>query len=303
MKKKLTLFSTFLLIFVFSFSVAANEPSTKELKRKVAIGRFTNETQYAKGLFYDRNNDPMRKQALDILSTKLGASGKFILLERDDLDVLLQEMQKTGGTMNNIGADYMILGSITEFGRKDEGKQGVFNSTKTQTVEAAVSIRLVDVSTGLIIYTDEAKGLAETVSKKTLGIGGSAAFDATLSDKAISGAISQLVDNIINKCMNKVWKSYFLSIDGSTAIISGGGSQGIAVGDSFNIVSNGKKVKNPQTGIIIELPGSVVGKFTVNSIGGETPETEYSLGSISDVNPAITESNLNDFHIEQINTK
>ena len=30
-------------------------------------GRFSNETQYAKGLFYDKENDPMRKQALDIL--------------------------------------------------------------------------------------------------------------------------------------------------------------------------------------------------------------------------------------------
>ena len=34
------------------------------LKRKVAIGRFTNETQYAKGIFYDKENDPMGKQAL-----------------------------------------------------------------------------------------------------------------------------------------------------------------------------------------------------------------------------------------------
>lgn len=47
------------------------------LKRKVAIGRFSNETQYAKGIFYDKENDPMGKQALDILSAKLAASGKF----------------------------------------------------------------------------------------------------------------------------------------------------------------------------------------------------------------------------------
>ena len=50
------------------------------LKRKVAIGRFSNETQYAKGIFYDKENDPMGKLALDILSAKLAATGKFILL-------------------------------------------------------------------------------------------------------------------------------------------------------------------------------------------------------------------------------
>ena len=96
----------------------------KTIKRKVAIGRFTNETQYAKGLFYDKENDPMRKQALDILSSKLAASGKFILLERDDLDVLVAE---AGSSMDKIGADFIILGSITEFGRKAEGEQKVFS--------------------------------------------------------------------------------------------------------------------------------------------------------------------------------
>jgi hypothetical protein len=45
----------------------------------VAIGRFSNETQYAKGLFYDKENDPMGKQALDIYLTTTAASGQFIL--------------------------------------------------------------------------------------------------------------------------------------------------------------------------------------------------------------------------------
>ena len=47
------------------------DPNARVIKRKVAIGRFSNETQYAKGIFYDKENDPMGKQALDILSAKL----------------------------------------------------------------------------------------------------------------------------------------------------------------------------------------------------------------------------------------
>lgn len=248
----------------------------KTIKRKVAIGRFSNETQYAKGLFYDKENDPMRKQALDILSSKLAASGKFILLERDDLDILVDE---AGEDMNKIGADYIILGSITEFGRKVEGEQKVFSSSKTQTVEAGVSIRLVQASTGLIIYSDEAKGFAETTSTQTLGIGGSAGYDATLSDKAISAALSQLVENIINKCMDMPWKSYFLSIEDGTYIISGGKSQGLAPGDEFTVYEKGKTVKNPQTGIDIELPGTKIGTVTVIQSIGDTPETEISICS------------------------
>jgi curli biogenesis system outer membrane secretion channel CsgG len=264
-------------IFIIMIAMMMMIPSfgqEKTLKRKVAIGRFTNETQYAKGVFYDRENDPIRKQALDILSAKLATSGKFILLERDGLEELVAE---SGSEMQKIGADYIILGSITKFGRKVEGDQGVFTESKTQTVEAGVSIRLVDVSTGLIIYSDEASGFAETTSKQTLGIGGTAGFDATLSDKAISAALSQLVENIINKCMDKPWKGYILDIEDGTYIISGGKSQGIVEGSTFALYKKGKVVTNPQTGIKVELPGTKLGSVTVVSNMGDTPETEISF--------------------------
>ena len=264
----------------------------RTIKRKVAIGRFSNETHYAKGLFYDKENDPMRKQALDILSAKLAASGKFILLEREDLDVLAAE---AGKNMNKIGADYIILGSITEYGRKNEGQQKLFSSTKTQTVEAGVSIRLVEASTGLIIYSDEAKGYAETSSTTTLGLGGTAGYDATLSDKAISAALSQLVENIINKCMDQPWRSYILAVQDGSFVISGGASQGLTVGDSFNVYRKGKVVKNPQTGVDIELPGTLTGKVTVVSMTGNTPETEISFCSYE--GEPVKEDQLTDYYI------
>ena len=81
MKEKLK-FILFALVAAF-IVLPVHAQEEKTIKRKVAIGRFSNETQYGKGLFYDKENDPMRKQAMDILSSKLAASGKFILLERD----------------------------------------------------------------------------------------------------------------------------------------------------------------------------------------------------------------------------
>lgn len=268
------------------------------LKRKVAIGRFSNETQYAKGIFYDKENDPMGKQALDILSAKLANSGKFILLERSDLASLLEECQKNKSAASTIGADYMIIGSITEYGRKDTGKSGIFSSQKTQTVEAAVAIRLVDVSTGLIIYSDEAKGTAELTTKTTMGVGGKAGFDATLSDKAISEAIGQLVENIINKCTNNAWKTYFLSYDTDAILIAGGKSQGIKEGMTFTIMTKGKQVKNPQTGIMITLPGKNVGTAKVIMSGGDTPETEYSFVEIT-TTENINANNMGNYIIEE----
>lgn len=272
----------------------------KVIKRKVAIGRFTNETQYAKGIFYDKENDPMGKQALDILSAKLAASGKFLLLERSDLASLLEEAKKNDNGLATIGADYMIIGSITEYGRKNVGKSGVFSTTKSQIVEAAVAVRLVDVSTGLIIYSDEGKGSAELTTRTTMGVGGKADFDATLSDKAISEAIGQLVENIINKCTDKPWRTFFLSFDADAQLIAGGASQGLKVGDKFVVKTKGKTVKNPQTGVMIELPGKNIGTVTVTEMAGDTPETEYSFVSFSGDNSAIDADKLTNYYIEEI---
>lgn len=274
------------------------QESGKVLKRKVAIGRFSNETQYAKGLFYDKENDPMGRQASDILSTRLAASDKFLLLERNDLDKLQEENQLNKSDLQKIGADYLILGSITQFGRKNVGDQRVFSSTKSQIVEAAVSIRLVDVKTGLIIYSDEAKGEAELKTKETLGVGGKAGFDATLSDKAISAAISKLVENIINKCTDAPWRAYILAADENGVIISGGASQGISVGDRFAVKTRGKQVTNPQTGIQFELPGKVIGQVKVEAVQGNTPETEFSLVSVTE--GEIDPTQLNNYYIEEI---
>lgn len=278
----------------------STEETGKFIKRKVAIGRFSNETQYAKGIFYDKENDPMGKQALDILSAKLAASGKFLLLERGDLQTLLEEAKKSDNGIATIGADYMIIGSITEFGRKDVGKSGVFSSSKSQVVEASVAIRLVDVSTGLIIYSDEGKGMAELTTRTTLGVGGKAGYDATLSDKAISEAIGQLVENIINKCTDKPWRTYFLSYDADAQLIAGGASQGVKVGDTFAVKVKGKKVKNPQTGVMIELPGKQIGTVTIAATGGDTPETEFAYVTFNGNGNAIDASKLTDYYIEEI---
>ena len=275
------------------------EEEYKGVKRKVAIARFSNETQYAKGLFYSKDNDPLGKQAVDILSTKLASTNKFILLERQDLDKILEELEITGNdSYQKVGADYLIIGSITEFGRKNIGDVNAFSRSKTQTVQAGVSIRLVDVTTGQIIYSEEAKGEAVTTNKTVMGLGERTDFDATLSDKAISVAISKLVENIINNCMDRPWKSYFLSYDDDGIIISGGSSQGLLVGDTFEVFEKGKKVKNPQTGMFMELPGKSVGSIKIDFSGGDSVENEFSVVTL--IEGSVDRNNLSNYFIKEI---
>lgn len=265
-----------------SMTETVEEAAAKNLKRKVAIGRFSNETKYGKSVFYNKDNDPMEKQAQDLLVSKLAAADKFLLLERSDLSKLDDEVSLSGQEMvQRLGADYLIIGSITKYGRLTTGKSKMFKKTKTQEAEASVSIRIVDVYTGLIIFSDESSGTASLSTKTVMGLGGRAGFDATLSDKAISAAIDKMVENIIVKCTDSPWKSFILSADQDAVIISGGEAQGLKVGDSLLVKKRGKQVKNPQTGIMIELPGSLVGSVTIASSFGDTPETQASIVSYS----------------------
>jgi curli biogenesis system outer membrane secretion channel CsgG len=278
--------------------INTSKQSEQSLKRKVAIARFSNETQYAKGVFYNKENDPLGKQAVDILSSKLAATNKFILLERADIDKLLEELKLEGNQgFKTIGADYIIVGSITEFGRKNVGDVNAFSRSKTQTVQAGVNVRLVDVSTGQIIYSEEAKGEAETTNTTVLGFGERADYDATLSDKAISAAISKLVENIVNNCMDRQWKAYFLSYDENGIIVSGGKSQGVRVGDVYEVVERGKVVTNPQTGMPLELPGKQVAKVKVSFTGGDLPTNEFSL--VAFVEGDIDKNNLSNYYIKE----
>ena len=63
-------------------------------------------------------------------------------------------------------------------------------------------------------------------------------------------------------------------------------------------MSKGKKVKNPQTGMTIELPGKQLGTVTVIATAGDTPETEYSIVTYNGDTP-IDGEKLSNYYIIQ----
>ncbi len=123
--------------------VLQKEAPQRTLKRKVAIARFSNETKYGSGFFSDSGQNQIGKQATDILSTRLTETGKFLLLERADYDKIEQELKSGGNEALKIPADYLVVGSISEFGRKNTSDVGIFSRVKKQSAYAKVNVRLV----------------------------------------------------------------------------------------------------------------------------------------------------------------
>lgn len=283
-----------------SKSLDIKESEPKGLKRKVAIGRFTNETRYGQSFFLDKDSNKIGKQAMDILSSKLFQSGRFIMLERADLSKIEKELKIGSSKKLDNSADYLILGSITEFGRKETSDVGVFSRVKKQETFAKVHIRIVDVNTGQIIYSEDGKGTAYSEAGTVMGVGGKAGYDGQLNDKAIEGAISDLTSNIIENMLDKPWRGYILAYEDRSFMISGGKSQNIKVGDLFDVYKKGKQIKNPQTNMMMTLPGKKIGVIKIISTLGDTPDTEVSLASIEngDLKSYVTAKDFTNLYIQ-----
>ncbi|MDH3354570.1 MAG: CsgG/HfaB family protein, partial [Chromatiales bacterium] len=244
------------------------------------------ETKHGNSFLLDDNNDRIGKQASDILSSMLVDTGKFIMLERSDLDKILKEKDYANISTQKVGADFLVIGSVTEFGRKSLSEVGLFSRNKKQVVRAVVTIRLLDVRTGQILYSEEGSGEATVEAGTAFGMGDRAGYDATLDDKALHAAISQLTSNIVGNLLDSPWKSYILAEESGAFLIAGGRSQGIRKGSKFKIVTVGKKIKNPQTGIIIELPGKRVATIRISSLSG-SGDNEISIADVVEgkINP------------------
>jgi curli biogenesis system outer membrane secretion channel CsgG len=122
------------------------------LKRKIALGRVTNETAYGKSLLRDNAGDPVGKQIADMLSKALTESGAFVVLERTDVSKLQDENKLTGVKQDLVGVDALVLGSLTEFGRKTVGETGFVSSSKKQVAFAKIDLRVVDVASGQSLF-------------------------------------------------------------------------------------------------------------------------------------------------------
>jgi curli biogenesis system outer membrane secretion channel CsgG len=262
----------------------SNQPTG--LKRKVAIARFSNETLYGKGAFYVKENDPLANKATDILASKLAQSQKFVLLEASKD---LQGSSYGFETEKLIGVDYIIVGSVSEFGRKDETDSKVFSRSREQTAIATVNIRLIDVKTGKVIYGEEGSGSSASQNKSSFGVGSTASYDTSINDQAISAAISKLIDNIINKLTDSPWKSFILSEQDGTYLIAGGKTQGVQVGNEFSVEQKGKEMKNPQTGGTITLPGTQIATLkVVQVVDAQNADNEVSICTLQ--SGAITQT-------------
>ena len=261
-------------------AVAEQAGSSPRLKRKIALGRISNETNYGRSLLHDRYDDPLGKQVTDLMSKALTESGAYLVFERPDIGRVQAESRLTDSKLKLIGVDALIVGSLTEFGRKTVGATGFVSSSKRQVAFAKIDIRLVDTTTGHVFFAASGAGEASTETASTFGFGSQAGYDGTLNDAAIRQAVADAVNRMSVELSARPWETYVLKSEGNRVYLGGGRSQGIRPGMRFVVQTRGERMISPQTGAEITLPGQTIASLRVDSLFGEGELNEGAVASV-----------------------
>ncbi|MEK6385405.1 MAG: CsgG/HfaB family protein [Paraburkholderia tropica] len=168
---------------------------------KIAVGKFDNRSAYMRGIFSD-GIDRLGGQAKTILITSLQQSGRFNVLDRDNLDEIRQEAGFAKQVQTIKGANYVITGDVTEFGRKEVGDHqlfGILGSGKNQIAYAKVSINVVDTTTSEVVASSQGAGEYSLSNREIIGFGGTASYDSTLNGKVLELAIQEAVNHLADQ--------------------------------------------------------------------------------------------------------
>ncbi len=174
----------------------------------ISVGKFDNRSSFMRGVFSD-NVDRLGGQAQTILVTHLQQSRRFSVLDRTNMAEIKEEaaLQKKAQTLK--GAEFVVTGDVTEFGRKDVGDKqlfGILGRGKTQIAYAKVNLNIVDALTSEVVFSSQGAGEFSLSEREVIGFGGTAGYDSTLNGKVLDLAIRDAVNNLVTGIDSGAWR-------------------------------------------------------------------------------------------------
>ena len=177
-------------------------------KNPISVGKFDNRSTFLRGLFSD-GVDRLGSQAKTILVTHLQQSNRFVVLDRENMTEIQQEAKLRNKDQKLKGAQFVLTGDVTEFGRKETGDQqlfGILGRGKTQVAYSKVSINVVNVLTSEVIFSVQGTGEYALSNREIIGFGGTASYDSTLNGKVLDLAIREAVNRLVEGIERGAWK-------------------------------------------------------------------------------------------------
>jgi len=189
-------------------TVPSSMTAYQGVRHVLTVGKFQNRSAYMRGIFSD-GFDQLGSQAKTILKTHLQQSGRFDVVDRENMEEIGQEAKIRGAEQQLEGAEVVLTGDVTEFGRRTTGDTqlfGILGYGKTQVAYTKVALNVVDVKTSKIIYSVQGAGEYELSNREVIGFGSQAGYDATLNGKVLNLAIMEAVNRLIEGMEHGQWR-------------------------------------------------------------------------------------------------
>jgi len=238
-----------------------------------------------------------------MLESALFESGRFVLVERQDLgDVLAeQDLQASGRASEAVGvaltgmvrsAKYIATGAVTRVSDNTQGSGGgigikgfrVGLGGKKSEIELVV--KLIDTTSSTVVASQRILGKAGgsnvSLGYYKGGLGGSlGAFAETPIGEAAQDAISSAVGFIATEMEDyEITANVVMVRSNDMIVINRGEDYGVQLGDTFLIREAGEILTDPTTGEILDVfEGEVTGKIKVNRITEKISYAELVEGS------------------------
>jgi len=270
--KRVLLFTTLALLAIQFIDLQAQD--FKSLKKRIAVINFEDRAGYGHNI---------GQGVADMLVTSLVESDRFLVIERSELEALLNEQglgqtglvtaQSAAQVGKLLGIELMVTGSVTEFGTKKDniggglGSLGGFNvGVSTQSARAAVDIRLINVNTGEIVTAKMAEGEDSSTGLDNVGIAdidfhNSSSWDNTQLGKAAREAITQCVEYISEGMEEVPWQGKIIKAQGTTIFMKPGTKGGVQSGMIFAVYRPGEELIDPDTGLSLGSEEMKIGEI------------------------------------------
>lgn len=214
-------------------------------KPRIAVMNLENNSSWAWW------GDKLGGAAADEMVTQLLKTGKFSVIERAQLQAILQEQQLGQSGLTNaataakvgqlLGAQLILTGSITQFSieRTQLGIRGIGGALSK--AESILDVRLVDTSTGEVLLAAQGSGSKRMGGGYFKGVSGERTFDAGAAAEALRPAVETVVQKIaaesfkVAAVVPAVAPGQIVGSRDGSFYINRGESAGIKVGQRFTV--------------------------------------------------------------------
>jgi curli biogenesis system outer membrane secretion channel CsgG len=255
------------------FVIGPEAAEAEGLRKVLAVSRFENRTNWNGQLAI---NDAMADQLVDALVN----SEQFTVLERQTVDDVLGEedfansgrVQKADSARTGklTAAQILVKGTITEYQSKSKSQGQGWNFSgfrmKKNTSEAHVGlmIRLIDTTTGEVIFSERVSGSAEAGG---MGFGVGVYEQQNQNQESMGEATQEAIDAAVELIAEKLraipFEGYVIRPGESDLLIAAGARAGAEVGDEFTVYTLGEELIDPVTGELLSREELEVGTIRI----------------------------------------